>query len=54
MKRGQVFGRMTPKQKTQLIEIFNENFPTVGMCGDGSNDCGALKAASVCNIMYPL
>ncbi|XP_029381134.1 probable cation-transporting ATPase 13A3 isoform X2 [Echeneis naucrates] len=43
--RGTVFGRMAPDQKTQLVEILQSIDYTVGMCGDGANDCGALKRA---------
>ncbi len=43
--RGAVFGRMSPDQKQQLIEILQKLGYYVGMCGDGANDCGALKAA---------
>ncbi|KAK2962385.1 ion-transporting P-type ATPase [Blattamonas nauphoetae] len=42
-----VFARMTPDDKTHLIEHYIEMGFTTGMCGDGANDCGALKAANV-------
>ncbi|EEC19003.1 cation-transporting ATPase fly, putative, partial [Ixodes scapularis] len=42
---GTVFARMAPDQKQQLIELLQEMGYYVGMCGDGANDCGALKAA---------
>ncbi|CAN7985648.1 unnamed protein product [Ixodes hexagonus] len=42
---GVVFARMAPDQKQQLIELLQEMGYYVGMCGDGANDCGALKAA---------
>ncbi|KAK4337200.1 hypothetical protein RND71_043299 [Anisodus tanguticus] len=43
--RGTVFARMSPDQKQQLIELLQSVDYYVGMCGDGANDCGALKAA---------
>ncbi|KAF3690832.1 putative cation-transporting ATPase 13A3 [Channa argus] len=42
---GTVFARMAPDQKTQLIEALQGVDYIVGMCGDGANDCGALKRA---------
>ncbi|XP_076329570.1 polyamine-transporting ATPase anne boleyn isoform X2 [Tachypleus tridentatus] len=42
---GTVFARMAPEQKQQLVELLQELGYYVGMCGDGANDCGALKAA---------
>lgn len=42
---GMVFARFSPDQKQQLIESLQEVGYYVGMCGDGANDCGALKAA---------
>ncbi|PIO16069.1 hypothetical protein AB205_0205700, partial [Aquarana catesbeiana] len=42
-----VFARMSPDQKTQLMQNFQVLGYCVGMCGDGANDCGALKAADV-------
>jgi magnesium-transporting ATPase (P-type) len=44
---GIVFGRFGPDQKTQLITALQGEDRVVGMCGDGANDCGALKAAHV-------
>ncbi|KAL0966747.1 hypothetical protein UPYG_G00299650 [Umbra pygmaea] len=43
--RGTIFARMAPDQKTQLVEILQSVDYIVGMCGDGANDCGALKRA---------
>ncbi|CAC5407094.1 Probable cation-transporting ATPase W08D2.5,Probable cation-transporting ATPase 13A3 [Mytilus coruscus] len=43
--RGTVFARFSPEQKGQLIETLQELGYFVGMCGDGANDCGALKTA---------
>ncbi|KPP76847.1 putative cation-transporting ATPase 13A3 [Scleropages formosus] len=42
---GTVFARMAPDQKTQLVEVLQSIDYCVGMCGDGANDCGALKRA---------
>ena len=42
---GTVFARMSPNQKTMLVEDLQKIGYGVGMCGDGANDCGALKAA---------
>ncbi|KAA8587757.1 hypothetical protein FQN60_016619 [Etheostoma spectabile] len=33
------------QKKTQLVEVLQSIDYTVGMCGDGANDCGALKRA---------
>ncbi|CAH1775580.1 unnamed protein product [Owenia fusiformis] len=43
--KGTVFARMSPDQKSQLVEHLQDMSYIVGMCGDGANDCGALKAA---------
>ncbi|XP_018016585.1 polyamine-transporting ATPase 13A3 isoform X2 [Hyalella azteca] len=45
--RGRVFARMKPDQKVQIIEELRDLGRHVAMCGDGCNDCGALKAAHV-------
>eukprot|EP00455_Lapot_gusevi_P027394 TRINITY_DN289_c0_g1_i1.p1 TRINITY_DN289_c0_g1~~TRINITY_DN289_c0_g1_i1.p1 ORF type:complete len:1136 (+),score=444.09 TRINITY_DN289_c0_g1_i1:64-3471(+) len=44
---AQVFARMTPSQKAALVSEYQTLGLYVGMCGDGANDCGALKAAHV-------
>uniref|UniRef100_A0A8C8RU53 Polyamine-transporting ATPase 13A2 n=1 Tax=Pelusios castaneus TaxID=367368 RepID=A0A8C8RU53_9SAUR len=43
--KATIFARMSPDQKTQLVCSFRDLNYCVGMCGDGANDCGALKAA---------
>lgn len=47
LKKGYIFARMSPDQKTLLVETLQEENFNVCMCGDGANDCGALKAATV-------
>lgn len=44
---GQVFARMSPDEKHEMIEKFQSIDYSAGFCGDGANDCGALKAADV-------
>ncbi|XP_060054479.1 probable cation-transporting ATPase 13A4 isoform X3 [Erinaceus europaeus] len=44
---GTIFARMSPGQKSTLVEEFQKLDYFVGMCGDGANDCGALKMAHV-------
>ncbi|KAK4476206.1 hypothetical protein MN116_001418 [Schistosoma mekongi] len=43
--KGTVFARFSPEQKAQVIEALQSVGYFVSMCGDGANDCGALKAA---------
>ncbi|KAF8249427.1 P-type ATPase-like protein [Wilcoxina mikolae CBS 423.85] len=45
--RAQVFARMSPDEKHELVEKLQGMDYCVGFCGDGANDCGALKAADV-------
>jgi len=45
--KGTVFARMSPDDKTNLICKLDEVGHQVLMCGDGANDCGALKRAHV-------
>ena len=47
IQRGTIFARMSPDQKAQLVEEYQSIDYIVSMCGDGANDCGALKAAHV-------
>ncbi|KAJ1974534.1 hypothetical protein H4R35_003560 [Dimargaris xerosporica] len=41
-----VFARMTPQDKVDCVQLHMERGITA-MCGDGGNDCGALRAAHV-------
>ncbi|XP_064384739.1 polyamine-transporting ATPase 13A3-like isoform X2 [Halichondria panicea] len=43
--KGTVFARMSPTQKAELVNSLMEIGYGVCMCGDGANDCRALKAA---------
>ncbi|KAF9123796.1 hypothetical protein BGW39_008689 [Mortierella sp. 14UC] len=45
--KGQIFARMSPDEKHELVEHLQAIGYCVGFCGDGANDCGALKAADV-------
>ncbi|EPQ12058.1 Putative cation-transporting ATPase 13A5 [Myotis brandtii] len=40
---GTIFARMSPGQKSSLVEEFQKLNYYVGMCGDGANDCGQLQ-----------
>ncbi|KAI0460792.1 hypothetical protein LJB42_001592 [Komagataella kurtzmanii] len=42
-----VFARMSPDEKHELVEQLQKLDYSVGFCGDGANDCGALKAADI-------
>jgi len=46
-KRGKVFARMRPDDKAFIIDKLQGQGHIVGMCGDGANDCPALKIANV-------
>ncbi|EAR86806.2 E1-E2 ATPase family protein (macronuclear) [Tetrahymena thermophila SB210] len=42
-----VFSRMRPEQKRIIIEIIQSSGKKVGMIGDGSNDCAAIKQGDI-------
>ncbi|SCW01761.1 LAFE_0E06678g1_1 [Lachancea fermentati] len=45
--RSSIYARMSPDEKHELVEQLQTLDYIVGFCGDGANDCGALKAADV-------
>ena len=49
LEKAQVFARMKPAEKATMVQSFQQYTKNalVGMCGDGANDCGALKTADV-------
>ena len=47
LAKTQVFARMSPDEKNEVVERLQAMGHTVLMCGDGANDCAALKAADV-------
>jgi cation-transporting ATPase 13A3/4/5 len=47
LAKANVFARMAPDDKAMLVSSFQTSYmgDKVGMCGDGANDCAALKQA---------
>jgi cation-transporting ATPase 13A2 len=42
-----VFARTKPHDKAKIVMVYQHTGRTVSMCGDGANDCGALKQADI-------
>lgn len=42
-----VFSKLTPIQKTQIIQLLQEQHNTVGFLGDGINDASALRQSDI-------
>ena len=47
LRHCSVYARCSPDNKTQLVQSLQKEGFQVLMCGDGANDCGALKVADV-------
>jgi cation-transporting ATPase 13A2 len=48
LQKAQIYARMSPDDKATLVQSLQAFCKTeVGMCGDGANDCGALKVADM-------
>lgn len=47
VERTEVFAKLTPEQKSRIVQILKENGHTVGFMGDGINDASAMKAADI-------
>ncbi len=46
-ERTTVFALAKPNQKAKIVSIYQSFGKVTGMCGDGANDCGALKQAEI-------
>ena len=53
LKNGRVFARMAPEHKALLVDSLKKEGFTTLMCGDGANDCAALRTAHVSLSLSP-
>ena len=53
LKNGRVFARMAPEHKALLVDALKSEGFTTLMCGDGANDCSALRTAHVSVSLSP-
>eukprot|EP01017_Pseudomicrothorax_dubius_P041257 TRINITY_DN6576_c0_g1_i4.p1 TRINITY_DN6576_c0_g1~~TRINITY_DN6576_c0_g1_i4.p1 ORF type:complete len:1003 (+),score=223.32 TRINITY_DN6576_c0_g1_i4:478-3486(+) len=47
LEKCQIYARMHPQQKAQMIAAHQARESIVAMCGDGANDCSALRKADI-------
>jgi len=47
MEQVTVFARTKPNDKAKIVMVFQQMGKKTSMCGDGANDCGALKQADI-------
>jgi len=47
MEKVTVFARTKPNDKAKIVMVFQQMGKKTSMCGDGANDCGALKQADI-------
>jgi len=47
VRESVVFAKMGPDHKAWIIDRLSSMGYYVGMCGDGTNDCSALKTAHI-------
>ncbi|KAI5068179.1 hypothetical protein GOP47_0016524 [Adiantum capillus-veneris] len=40
-----IYARFSPEDKVRITKMYRDGGVIVGMCGDGGNDCGALRIA---------
>ena len=47
MELATVFARTKPNDKAKIVMVYQQMGKKTSMCGDGANDCGALKQADI-------
>jgi P-type E1-E2 ATPase len=47
LEKIKVFARTKPNDKVKVVMAYQQMGRKVSMCGDGANDCGALKQADI-------
>ena len=47
LPRARIIARASPQDKLDVVNLFVASGLIVSMCGDGGNDCGALKVVVI-------